>query len=59
VRDFDFLLRGCRSILYRFGWISHRLDALRENTPSHVSDILEEVGTVEIELAPAAHPPLI
>jgi hypothetical protein len=50
------LLRGCRSILYRFGWISHRLDALLENIPSQTSDILEEVGTPrDEEFARALH----
>jgi Ankyrin repeats (3 copies)/Ankyrin repeat len=39
------MLRGCRLILYRFGWIAHRLNALLENIPSQTSDILEEVGT--------------
>ena len=32
-------------MLHRFGWITHRLDALRENTPSQASEILEKVGT--------------
>jgi ankyrin repeat protein len=39
------LLSGCRSILHRFGWISHRLNDLRENIPLQTSEILEEVGT--------------
>ena len=39
------LLRGCRSIFHRFGWIAHQLNALPKNIPSQISDILEKVGT--------------
>ena len=54
--DFDSPLRGCRSILHRFGWISHRLDAQCENIPSQASHILEEVGTPrDEEFAQALH----
>jgi hypothetical protein len=47
---FLFVPRGYRSILHRFGWISHRLNALRENIPSQTSDILEEVGSPRDEM---------
>ena len=56
MRRFDLLLRGCRSIFHRLGWISHRLNALRENIPSQTSEILEEVGTPrDEEFAQALH----
>jgi len=42
--------------LHRFGWISHRLNALRENIYSQTSDFLGEVGTPrDEELAQALH----
>jgi ankyrin repeat protein len=47
---FDLLLRVCRSILHRFGWIAHRLNALPKNIPSQTSDILEKVGTPQDEM---------
>jgi ankyrin repeat protein len=50
------LLRGCRSILHRFGWISQRLNALVGNIPSGTFDILEEVGNPrDEEFAQALH----
>ncbi|KAF8493461.1 ankyrin repeat-containing domain protein [Russula emetica] len=40
----------------RFGWISHRLNALVGNIPSRTSDILEEVGNPrDEEFAQALH----
>jgi ankyrin repeat protein len=44
------LLRVCRSNFHRLGWITHQLNALRENIPSRVSDILEKVGTPQGEI---------
>ena len=60
MRHFDLLLLGCRLILHRFGWISHRLNALPEVLPEgtlpQASVILEEVGTPrDEEFAQALH----
>jgi ankyrin repeat protein len=50
------LLRGCHSILHRFGWISHRLSALLGEIPSQPSEVLEKVGTPrDEEFAQALH----